>query len=56
MSAIDPLTVPFLHSCERCRQKKRRCSGDKPACAWCRDHNISCRYRRTLRFNKQLEQ
>ncbi|KAJ1778283.1 hypothetical protein LPJ77_002308 [Coemansia sp. RSA 2523] len=56
MSAIDPLTVPFLHSCERCRQKKRRCSGDKPACAWCRDHNIPCRYRRTLRFNKQLEQ
>ncbi|KAJ2348678.1 hypothetical protein GGF43_004527, partial [Coemansia sp. RSA 2618] len=55
MSAIDPLSVPFLHSCERCRQKKRRCSGDKPACAWCRDHKIPCRYRRTLRFNKQLE-
>ncbi|KAJ2845260.1 hypothetical protein IWW36_004854, partial [Coemansia brasiliensis] len=55
MSSIDPLSVPFLHSCERCRQKKRRCSGEKPACAWCRDHNIPCRYRRTLRFNKQLE-
>ncbi|KAJ2363384.1 hypothetical protein H4S01_004329, partial [Coemansia sp. RSA 2610] len=55
MSSIDPLSVPFLHSCERCRQKKRRCSGEKPACAWCRDHHIPCRYRRTLRFNKQLE-
>ncbi|KAJ2158852.1 hypothetical protein GGF46_003471 [Coemansia sp. RSA 552] len=53
--SLDPLSVPFLHSCERCRQKKRRCSGEKPACAWCRSHNIPCRYRRTMRFKKQLE-
>ncbi|KAJ2771520.1 hypothetical protein IWQ57_002175, partial [Coemansia nantahalensis] len=52
--ALDPHSVPFLRSCERCRSKKRKCSGDKPACAWCRDHGIPCRYRRTARFNRQL--
>ncbi|KAJ2705628.1 hypothetical protein H4R19_005103, partial [Coemansia spiralis] len=52
---LDPLSVPFLRSCERCRGKKRRCSGDKPACAWCRDHGIPCRYRRSMRFNRQLK-
>ncbi|KAI8320730.1 hypothetical protein GQ54DRAFT_207227 [Martensiomyces pterosporus] len=53
--SLDPLSVPFLHSCERCRQKKRKCSGEKPACAWCRKHSIPCRYRRSMRFKKQLE-
>ncbi|ORX71264.1 hypothetical protein DL89DRAFT_122662 [Linderina pennispora] len=53
--SLDPASVPFLHSCERCRQKKRKCSGDKPACAWCRGHGIPCRYRRSMRFKKQLE-
>ncbi|KAJ1730680.1 hypothetical protein LPJ61_002890 [Coemansia biformis] len=52
---LDPLSVPFLRSCERCRTKKRKCSGEKPACAWCRSHSIPCRYRRTMRFNRQLE-
>ncbi|KAJ2028897.1 hypothetical protein IW146_006364 [Coemansia sp. RSA 922] len=53
--SLDPQSVPFLRSCERCRQKKRKCSGDKPACAWCTRHSIPCRYRRTTRFKKQLE-
>ncbi|KAJ2810344.1 hypothetical protein H4S07_002723, partial [Coemansia furcata] len=53
--SLDPESVPFLRSCERCRQKKRKCSGDKPACAWCTKHSIPCRYRRTTRFKKQLE-
>ncbi|KAJ2853348.1 hypothetical protein J3B02_003186, partial [Coemansia erecta] len=53
--SLDPQSVPFLRSCERCRQKKRKCSGDKPSCSWCSKHNIPCRYRRTMRFKKQLE-
>ncbi|KAJ2745734.1 hypothetical protein GGI20_001958, partial [Coemansia sp. BCRC 34301] len=53
--SLDPESVPFLRSCERCRQKKRRCSGDKPACAWCSGHSVPCRYRRTARFKKQME-
>ncbi|KAJ2411213.1 hypothetical protein GGI10_004379, partial [Coemansia sp. RSA 2530] len=53
--SLDPQSVPFLRSCERCRQKKRKCSGDKPSCAWCARHSIPCRYRRTTRFKKQLE-
>ncbi|KAJ2584267.1 hypothetical protein GGH95_000495, partial [Coemansia sp. RSA 1836] len=53
--SLDPESVPFLRSCERCRQKKRKCSGDKPACAWCSSHSVPCRYRRTARFKKQLE-
>ncbi|KAJ1880766.1 hypothetical protein H4R99_005047 [Coemansia sp. RSA 1722] len=53
--SLDPQSVPFLRSCERCRQKKRKCSGDKPSCSWCSKHSIPCRYRRTMRFKKQLE-
>ncbi|KAI7833535.1 hypothetical protein BX661DRAFT_178574 [Kickxella alabastrina] len=53
--SLDPQTVPFLRSCERCRHKKRKCSGDRPSCTWCTSHNIPCRYRRTMRFKKQLE-
>ncbi|KAJ2722760.1 hypothetical protein GGI07_003088 [Coemansia sp. Benny D115] len=53
--SLDPQSVPFLRSCERCRHKKRKCSGERPSCAWCSSHNIPCRYRRTMRFKKQLE-
>ncbi|KAJ1723977.1 hypothetical protein LPJ53_001733 [Coemansia erecta] len=53
--SLDPQSVPFLRSCERCRQKKRKCGGERPSCAWCSSHNIPCRYRRTMRFKKQLE-
>ncbi|KAI9505526.1 hypothetical protein BX070DRAFT_220244 [Coemansia spiralis] len=53
--SLDPSTVPFLRSCERCRQKKRKCTGDRPSCVWCRDHDVPCRYRRSMRFKKQLK-
>ncbi|ORX71262.1 hypothetical protein DL89DRAFT_122630 [Linderina pennispora] len=48
-------SAPLLHSCERCRQKKRKCSGDKPACTWCRKHNAICEYRQSIRIRKQLD-
>lgn len=53
--SLDPSSVPFLRSCERCRQKKRKCSGDRPTCRWCQDHHLQCKYRRTMRFKKQLQ-
>ncbi|KAJ2367018.1 hypothetical protein IW150_005783, partial [Coemansia sp. RSA 2607] len=53
--SLDPQSVPFLRSCERCRQKKRKCGGQRPSCAWCSSHSIPCRYRRTQRFKKQLQ-
>ncbi|KAJ2214014.1 hypothetical protein EV179_003369 [Coemansia sp. RSA 487] len=52
---LDPETLPFLRSCERCRQKKRKCTGEKPSCSWCSNHNVPCRYRRSMRFKNQLK-
>ncbi|KAJ2553612.1 hypothetical protein EV175_002879 [Coemansia sp. RSA 1933] len=53
--SIDPQSVPFLRSCERCRQKKRKCTGEKPSCSWCTNHSVPCKYRRTMRFKSQLK-
>ncbi|KAL8663952.1 MAG: hypothetical protein Q9168_008006 [Polycauliona sp. 1 TL-2023] len=32
------------HACEPCRQRKTKCSGERPVCKHCEDFNISCLY------------
>lgn len=32
------------HACEPCRQRKTKCSGERPVCKHCEDFNISCTY------------
>ena len=32
------------HACEPCRQRKSKCSGDRPVCKHCADFKISCVY------------
>ncbi|KAJ2158846.1 hypothetical protein GGF46_003465 [Coemansia sp. RSA 552] len=42
----------LLRSCENCRRKKRKCSGDHPACVRCKAQGETCTYRPTARFLK----
>ncbi|KAJ2710982.1 hypothetical protein H4R19_003472 [Coemansia spiralis] len=44
--------VQLLRSCESCRRKKRKCSGDRPACTRCKAQGECCTYRPTARFLK----
>jgi hypothetical protein len=32
------------HACEPCRQRKTKCSGERPVCAHCQDFKITCFY------------
>ena len=32
------------HACEPCRQRKTKCSGERPVCKHCQDFKISCYY------------
>ncbi|KAL9609236.1 MAG: hypothetical protein Q9167_005971 [Letrouitia subvulpina] len=32
------------HACEPCRQRKTKCSGERPVCKHCEDFNITCGY------------
>jgi hypothetical protein len=32
------------HACEPCRQRKTKCSGERPVCAHCQDFKIACFY------------
>lgn len=32
------------HACEPCRQRKTKCSGERPVCKHCQDFRISCYY------------
>ena len=32
------------HACEPCRQRKTKCSGERPICKHCQDFKISCYY------------
>ncbi|KAI8320731.1 hypothetical protein GQ54DRAFT_277217 [Martensiomyces pterosporus] len=48
-------TIPFLTSCNHCREKKRKCNGEKPACSLCRAHGVPCEYRRSRRFRKRAQ-
>ncbi|KAJ2556805.1 hypothetical protein EV175_001757 [Coemansia sp. RSA 1933] len=47
-----PDDVPMLRSCENCRRKKRKCSGDKPTCTRCGAQGEACTYRPTARYFK----
>ncbi|KAJ1730222.1 hypothetical protein LPJ61_003132 [Coemansia biformis] len=44
--------IQLLRSCESCRRKKRKCSGDRPACTRCKAQGECCSYRPTARFLK----
>ncbi|KAJ2777221.1 hypothetical protein GGI15_004583 [Coemansia interrupta] len=44
--------IPYLTSCNHCREKKRRCDGKRPTCSLCQSHNVPCEYRRSRRFRK----
>ncbi|KAJ2484875.1 hypothetical protein IWW37_006085 [Coemansia sp. RSA 2050] len=45
--------IPYLTSCNHCRDKKRKCDGTKPTCSLCRAHGVECEYRRSRRFRKR---
>ncbi|KAJ1778284.1 hypothetical protein LPJ77_002309 [Coemansia sp. RSA 2523] len=47
--------VPYLTSCNHCREKKRKCNGEKPTCSLCRAHGVACEYRRSHRFRKRAQ-
>ncbi|KAJ2832398.1 hypothetical protein GGI24_001252 [Coemansia furcata] len=47
-----PADVQLLRSCENCRRKKRKCSGNRPACTRCGAQGEKCVYRPTARFFK----
>ncbi|KAJ1816796.1 hypothetical protein GGH91_002200 [Coemansia sp. RSA 2671] len=47
-----PTDVPLLRSCENCRRKKRKCSGNRPSCTRCSAQGEKCVYRPTARFFK----
>ncbi|KAJ2350971.1 hypothetical protein IWW50_005368 [Coemansia erecta] len=47
-----PDSVQLLRSCESCRRKKRKCSGDRPTCSRCKAQGEECTYRPTARFLK----
>ncbi|KAJ2084398.1 hypothetical protein H4R24_000028 [Coemansia sp. RSA 988] len=49
-----PRAIPLLKSCESCRQRKIKCSGDKPTCAHCARRNQPCIYRRSARYKRRL--
>ncbi|KAJ2805984.1 hypothetical protein H4R20_001872, partial [Coemansia guatemalensis] len=49
-----PRAIPLLKSCESCRQRKIKCSGDKPICAHCARRNQPCIYRRSARYKRRL--
>lgn len=56
LPAKYPSDVPLLRSCENCRRKKRKCSGDKPTCTRCQAQNECCEYRPTARYFKPARQ
>ncbi|KAJ2840595.1 hypothetical protein FBU31_000290, partial [Coemansia sp. 'formosensis'] len=45
--------IPYLTSCNHCRDKKRKCDGARPVCSLCRTHGVECEYRRSRRFRKR---
>ncbi|KAJ2799594.1 hypothetical protein H4R20_004377 [Coemansia guatemalensis] len=47
--------IPYLTSCNHCREKKRKCNQERPACSLCRAHNVPCEYRRSRRFRKRAQ-
>ena len=41
-AAMDKNRV--AHACEPCRQRKTKCSGERPACQHCEDFKLQCVY------------
>ncbi|KAJ2708034.1 hypothetical protein FB645_000143 [Coemansia sp. IMI 203386] len=48
-----PAVIPLLKSCESCRQRKIKCSGDKPTCTHCARRHQPCIYRRSARYKRR---
>ncbi|KAJ1938324.1 hypothetical protein GGF37_004852, partial [Kickxella alabastrina] len=48
-------SVPYLTSCNHCREKKRKCNGKRPTCSLCQAHGVPCEYRRSRRFRKRTQ-
>ncbi|KAJ2235805.1 hypothetical protein IWW45_002303 [Coemansia sp. RSA 485] len=48
--------IPYLTSCNHCREKKRKCNGKRPTCSLCEAHGVPCEYRRSRRFRKRVEE
>ncbi|KAJ1814944.1 hypothetical protein LPJ56_002836 [Coemansia sp. RSA 2599] len=48
--------IPYLTSCNHCREKKRKCNGKKPTCSLCEAHGVPCEYRRSRRFRKRVQE
>ncbi|EEU44089.1 uncharacterized protein NECHADRAFT_29856 [Fusarium vanettenii 77-13-4] len=48
-NGFDPVTARSSshQACDRCHEKKLRCSGDKNGCERCRNNNLRCEYTRT---------
>ncbi|KAI5456522.1 hypothetical protein BGZ63DRAFT_428644 [Mariannaea sp. PMI_226] len=48
-NAFDPVTARSSshQACDRCHEKKLRCSGDKTGCDRCRGNNLRCEYTRS---------
>ncbi|KAJ2004430.1 hypothetical protein H4R26_002526 [Coemansia thaxteri] len=44
----------MLRSCENCRRKKRKCSGNRPSCTRCKSQDEECVYRPTARFFRPM--
>ncbi|KAJ2723622.1 hypothetical protein GGI07_002504 [Coemansia sp. Benny D115] len=53
-SNLAPAAIPLLKSCESCRQRKIKCSGDKPTCAHCARRHQPCIYRRSARYKRRV--
>ncbi|KAJ2558852.1 hypothetical protein EV175_000611 [Coemansia sp. RSA 1933] len=49
------INIPYLTSCNHCREKKRKCNGERPVCSLCRAHNVACEYRQSRRFRKRFQ-
>ncbi|KAJ1644049.1 hypothetical protein LPJ64_004247 [Coemansia asiatica] len=48
-----PAVIPLLKSCESCRQRKIKCSGDKPTCTHCARRHQPCIYRKSARYKRR---
>ncbi|KAJ4248671.1 hypothetical protein NW762_012508 [Fusarium torreyae] len=48
-NGFDPVTARSSshQACDRCHEKKLRCSGDKNGCERCRTNNLRCEYTRS---------
>ncbi|KAM0428619.1 hypothetical protein ACHAPT_006980 [Fusarium lateritium] len=48
-NGFDPVTARSSshQACDRCHEKKLRCSGDKNGCERCRNNNLRCEYTRS---------